>query len=239
MRKILLIALFLVDPILMTKAQDTTCVDLGLSVKWATCNLGAESPEQYGDYYAWGEIETKSKYDWTTYKWSNGTFKTLTKYCFHNSRHFGVVDNKVELDLEDDVAYIKRGERWRMPTKKEFDELVYNCSREVSMINGINGFKFTSKINGNSIFLPAAGIYYSECLWNVGEQGAYLSSSLDTLASHSAEGLCFILHNQVTEYSDRGLEKEENYLIDGNPFRCMGNTVRPVMEYDSVKENKK
>lgn len=230
MRKILLITLFLASSILVTKAQDATCVDLGLSVKWANCNLGAKSPEQYGDYYAWGEIKTKSKYDWTTYKWCEGTFKTLTKYCFHNVRHFGIVDNKIVLDPEDDVAYIKLGKGWRMPTKEEFDELIINCTREFSMINGINGFKFTSKINGNSIFLPAAGNYYCEYLWNAGDQGSYLSSTLDTLASHSAKGMCFILHDQITTYSDKGLMNMENYLIDGNPFRCTGNSVRPVMD---------
>lgn len=79
MRKLLLIALFLAGSIWVTKAQDTTCVDLGLCVKWAACNLGAESPEQYGDYYAWGEIETKTNYDWTTYKWCKGKIKTKIK----------------------------------------------------------------------------------------------------------------------------------------------------------------
>ena len=215
----MLITLFLTGSILETKAQDTTCVDLGLSVKWATCNLGAESPEQYGDYYAWGETETKTKYDWTTYKWCKGKFGTLTKYCFQDVRNLGIVDNKTELDPEDDVAFIKLGGRWRMPTKEEFDELINNCSWERSIINGINGFKFTSKINGNSIFFPAAGSYSSESLWVEGSQGTYLSSSLDTICSNAAYGMYFILDTNG-----------EGYFSDGIPFRWEGASVRPVME---------
>ena len=90
-------------------------VDLGLSVKWASCNVGATTPEDCGDYYAWGEIEEKENYDWSTYKWCNGSYDTQTKYCTNSS--YGTVDNKTTLDLEDDVAHVKWGGSWRMPTK--------------------------------------------------------------------------------------------------------------------------
>ena len=102
-------------------------VDLGLpsGLKWATCNVGASSPEDYGDYYAWGETETKSTYNWSTYKWCNGSSSTLTKYCTDSSR--GTVDDKTTLDLEDDVAHVKWGGDWRMPTRQNYSELIYNC----------------------------------------------------------------------------------------------------------------
>ncbi len=135
-------------------------VDLGLSVNWAGWNVGANKPEGYGGYYAWGEIEEKEVYDWTTYKWCNGSEYKMTKYCTNSK--FGMVDNKTELELEDDVAHVKWGNGWRMPTKAEFDELDSNCTWERITMYGVNGYKVTSKINGNSIFLPAAGfISYS------------------------------------------------------------------------------
>ena len=127
-------------------------VDLGLSVKWATCNMGASSPEEYGDYYAWGETETKSTYDWNTYKWCKGSENTLTKYCTDSD--YGTVDNKTVLDPEDDVAHVKWGGNWRMPTDAEIEELRENCIWKWTTQNGKNGYKVTSKKNGNSIFLP-------------------------------------------------------------------------------------
>ena len=145
-----LIQLFIIP----SYAQDTTYVDLGLSVKWATCNLGANSPEEYGDYYAWGETETKEKYDWSTYVWYKGNIRTLTKYKISDT---GKIDNKMTLDLEDDIAHIKLGGAWRMPTYGEVKELLNNCTLQVEQYNGVTGQKFTSKINGNSIFLPSAG----------------------------------------------------------------------------------
>ena len=94
-------------------------VDLGLpsGLKWATCNVGASSPEVYGGYYAWGETEEKSSYSWSTYKWCNGSYDTMTKYCTSSS--YGTVDNKTTLDPQDDVAHVKWGGRWRMPTLEE------------------------------------------------------------------------------------------------------------------------
>ena len=131
-------------------------VDLGLpsGLKWATCNVGATAPEEYGDYFAWGETETKATYDLSNYKWCNGTYESMTKYCTNSE--YGIVDNKTTLELSDDAARVNWGGSWRMPTKAEQDELrnTDNCTWEWTTQNGVNGYKVTSKKNGNSIFLP-------------------------------------------------------------------------------------
>ena len=121
-------------------------VDLGLSVKWAAYNVGATKPEEYGGYYAWGETEEKSNYTWGTHKWCNGSYDTMTKYCTNSS--YGTVDNKIVLDPEDDVAHVKWGGDWRMPTFGELHELYSNCTWLWITINGINGYKVTGP-NGN------------------------------------------------------------------------------------------
>ena len=95
-----------------------------MSVKWATCNVGATKPEEYGDYFAWGETDPKSTYDWSTYKYCNGSSSTLTKYNTDNSQ--GTVDNKTTLDLSDDAARANWGDSWRMPTDAELTELRSN-----------------------------------------------------------------------------------------------------------------
>ena len=180
-----------IDILLKKKNNVHEYVDLGLSVKWATCNVGADNPEDYGDYYAWGETETKSTYDWSTYKWCNGSSTTMTKYCTSSS--YGTVDNKTTLDPEDDVAHVKWGGDWRMPTKAEQDELrdTNNCTWTWTTQGGKNGYKVTSKKNGNSIFLPASGYRYDSSLYNAGSSGDYWSSSLDTSSSDIAYYLYF------------------------------------------------
>ena len=157
-------------------------VDLGLSVKWATCNVGADTPERYGDYYAWGETESKSNYaDWSTYKWCNGTSETLTKYCDNSSYGYnGFTDNKTVLDLEDDAAHVNWGGSWRMPTDAEWTELRNNCTWTWTTQNGVNGYRVTSNKTGytdKSIFLPAAG-WLDTNPDGVGTYGTYCSSSL-------------------------------------------------------------
>lgn len=152
-------------------------VDLGLSVKWATCNVGANKPEDYGDYFAWGETEPKEVYDWSTYKYGNGSY-LLTKY--NNNSNYGTVDNKTQLDLTDDAAYVNWGGAWRMPTDAELTELGNNCTWTWTSQNGVNGYKVTSKSNGNSIFLPAAGYRYDTSLRYAGSDGYYWSGSLRT-----------------------------------------------------------
>lgn len=158
---------------------DHEAVDLGLSVKWATMNIGAKSPEDYGDYFAWGETKPKTSYEWSTYKWLNYLCSTLTKYCIDSS-HGAVVDNKTTLDPEDDAAHVNWGGGWRMPTRVELGELDNNCTWTWTTLNGVNGYKVTSKTNGNSIFLPAAGYRDYSYLNNAGTYGEYWSSSLDT-----------------------------------------------------------
>ncbi|MBQ9362325.1 MAG: Ig-like domain-containing protein [Bacteroidaceae bacterium] len=151
-------------------------VDLGLSVKWATMNIGASSPEDYGDYFAWGETTAKDTYNWSTYKWCNGSYDTQTKYCTSSS--YGTVDNKTVLDLEDDAARANWGGSWRMPTDAEWTELQTNCTWTWTSQNGVYGRKVTAS-NGNSIFLPAAGCRYDSYFAGVGSYGYYWSSSLD------------------------------------------------------------
>jgi len=166
-----------------------TYVDLGLSVKWATCNIGATAPEGYGDYFAWGETEPKSNYDWSTYKYCNGSETSLTKY--NTSSDYGTIDNKTTLELSDDAARANWGEAWRMPTYNEWHELKNNCTWKWTTQNGVNGYKVTSKTNGNSIFLPAASGRYVTSVDGVGSYGRYWSSSLDSSEPSRAYGLGF------------------------------------------------
>ena len=164
-------------------------VDLGLSVKWATCNVGASKPEDYGDYFAWGETEPQHTYDWSTYKWCKGSYDTQTKYC--RSSGFGTVDNKKTLELSDDAARANWGGNWRMPTTAEQDELRKQCTWIWTIKNGVNGYKVTSKSNGKSIFLPAAGYRRGSSLGYAGSSGYYWSSSLYTGGPSGAYYLYF------------------------------------------------
>ena len=175
-------------------------VDLGLSVKWAACNVGASKPEEYGNYYAWGETSTKEDYSWSTYKWCNGSYDKITKYCSNSS--YGRVDNKKKLELSDDVARKQWGSTWRLPTKAEFDELLSNCTWTWTTQNGIKGCKVTSKKNGNSIFLPAAGERGSMHGYQ-GTYGYYWSSTPHESGSFSACDLYFGSGRRHTNWDDR------------------------------------
>ena len=164
--------------------EDHEYVDLGLpsGTLWATCNVGACSPEEYGDYFAWGETTPKDYYDWSTYKWCNGGPYLLNKYC--NNRDYGrvdedgFVDDKMELDPEDDAAYVNWGPQWRMPTYNQQKELVRGCTWTWTTRNGVNGHIITGP-NGNTLFLPAAGSRWYDSLNDDGKYGHYLSRSLD------------------------------------------------------------
>ena len=139
-------------------------VDLGLSVKWSAFNVGATYPWEYGDYFAWGETEPKTEYSWSTYKYCNGTSRTLTKY--NSNSDLGTVDNKTVLDSEDDAAHAILGGSWRTPTKEEFEELMdtCNCTWIRTSLSLVQGFLIKSKVpgyEGASIFLPYAGSYDS------------------------------------------------------------------------------
>ena len=155
---------------------DHEWVDLGLpsGTLWATCNLGADSPEESGDYVSWGEMSPKDYYSWTTYKWCNGSATSLTKYCTNPSYGSGFFDGKTELDPEDDAAYVNWGSSWRMPTKEQLQELVENCTWTWSTRNGVNGQLGTGS-NGNTIFLPAAGYIWGGSNTDAGSWGNYWS----------------------------------------------------------------
>lgn len=140
-------------------------VDLGLSVKWASFNLGATKPEEEGNYYAWGETESKDEYNWETYIWCEGSENTLTKYCTDAGYGYnGFTDFKTTIEPEDDAAHVHLGGKWRIPTKKEMLELRDSCSWDWTTINGVRCVRFTSKINGNSISMPSNGEYWSSTL---------------------------------------------------------------------------
>ncbi|MCQ2959934.1 MAG: hypothetical protein MJ198_07085 [Bacteroidales bacterium] len=174
-------------------------VDLGLSVKWATCNIGASKPEEFGDYYAWGETSTKSTYDWSTYKYCNGSSVTQTKYC--TISYFGKVDNKTTLEKSDDVAYTTLGGSWRMPTDAEWTELRNQCEWTWKSKNGVNGYEVKAS-NGNSIFLPAAGRIESNLNY-AGSDGFYWSSSLREDGSDGAWYMYFYSGNVRVSLYDR------------------------------------
>lgn len=152
-------------------------VDLGLpsGTLWATMNVGAETPEDYGDYFAWGEIASKSTYYWSYYIHTTNGEYGLTKYCTNEIR--GNVDNKTELDPEDDAAYMNWGKGWRMPSKTQQDELYESCTWTWDSKRG--GFLVTGP-NGNSIFLPAAGCYYGKNNNSAITFGYYWSRSLSS-----------------------------------------------------------
>ena len=193
-------------------------VDLGLSVKWASWNVGAIAPEEYGFYFAWGEVEPKIYYDWSTYKWSNGDYLKLTKYCPSDQAGYwdgaGSPDEKTVLDPEDDAAHVNWGGSWRMPTDAEWVELQENCTWTWAAQSGVDGYMVTSNVNGNSIFLPAAGRWYAAFPNAVGSSGYYWSSSLRTDGPSSAWNLRFFSGGVFWEYYNR----------------LYGFSVRPVTE---------
>ena len=155
-------------------------VDLGLpsGTLWATTNVGAENPWDYGDYFAWGETTTKAKYDWSTYKYANGALDNLTKYC--NDPTYGdngFTDNKTELERSDDAATANWGSDWCMPTLEQWQELNDKCTWTWTTDHGIDGYKVTGT-NGKSIFLPTAGYRIDYGLGGVGSYGSCWSSSV-------------------------------------------------------------
>lgn len=166
-------------------------VDLGLSVKWSTCNVGASMPEGYGNYFAWGETSPKNLYFRENYKYMKGSSYTITKYCTDSED--GMIDLKSALELSDDVARVIWGGSWRIPTDEELNELrnTLNCTWTWTSKNGVKGYKVTSKINGNSIFLPAAGYRAQGTIASVGSSGHYWSSSLNTVNSYEAINMRF------------------------------------------------
>ena len=191
-----------------TTVEVPEAIDLGLpsGLKWASFNLGASKPEEYGYYYAWGETTPKQDYRWSTYKWCMGEEKTITKYCIDFDYGYnGFTDGKKVLDLDDDAAAVTLSDKWRMPTEDERDELCSICTWEWVSISNVNGYRVTGP-NGNSIFIPAAGYRYGDSFDSVGSYGFYWTSSLSTVSgsdtSHPLSfGSDFVAYGSYQRYS--------------------------------------
>lgn len=198
--------------VLSKESEGYEYVNLGLpsGTLWATCNIGANSPEEVGGYYAYGETEEKEIYDWDHYKWYDATTHTITKYCTQSE--YGTVDGRTVLDPEDDVAHVKWGGNWRMPTQYEYLELITRCVNEWVTQNGVDGLRVTGP-NGNSIFFPAANRHPSDANE---ERINNCYSSADVGTFYTITYIQFIFNNS------------EAYM--GNEcFRYIGCPVRPVI----------
>lgn len=188
-------------------------IDLGLDdgTLWACCNLGAFSPEESGDYFAWGETIPKNFYSWDTYQWSEGSAYSITKYNYNTS--YGTIDDRFELDLEDDAAYINWGSNWHVPSIDQIRFLVSGTTHERATVDGVNGFILKGK-NGNTIFLPDAGsMQYDE----FHEDRSYWTRTLDYAES----------------FSEPSNAIKVNFTDDGGLMRCHyprrnGYPIRPV-----------
>lgn len=169
------------------KQSAPKAVDLGLSVKWADRNVGASNPEDVGSRYAWGETEVKDESGSSNYKWRSpygGVKKYFvthwTRYSLPNGgtlQEESLGDNLKVLEKQDDAASANLGKKWRMPTKSEFDELKRNCNWEFTTLNGVKGYKITSKTNSNYIFLPLIakeGFYWTSSLYVPNNDFAWL-----------------------------------------------------------------
>lgn len=194
--------------------SEVIAVDLGISVKWANMNLGASAPEDSGLYYAWGEVEGYNSdshdFSWQTYKYCNWSTRSMLKY--------NEEDHKTVLDASDDAASVNWGGKWRTPTTEDFKELYEKCTVEWTQINGVNGCKITSLINGNSIFLPAVG-FREGTDWHTGgtTSGGYYWT--DSLSGASV----FATNLSVSE-----MYTAAAHFVDNHRF--VGFSVRPVQK---------
>lgn len=207
-------------------------VDLGLSVKWATCNIGANKPEEYGDYFAWGEIVSKGTYEWPNYRFikqplfgrirSKKDFKDYLDYLEYENNSlprlitkYNTSDGIIQLAKTDDAARANWGEQWRMPTEAEVRELVLQCKWEWIVFGGKNGYMVTG-CNGNSLFLPAAGNKTDRLAPATGSFGRYWASTLYKESFTSAAILSFF-------------SPPSSRRVDGM-VRDVGLSVRPVTD---------
>lgn len=194
-------------------------VDMGLpsGLLWATRNVGASSPEDYGYYFAWGETQPKSVYSWSTYTYCSGSDSTLTKYCNKSTYGYnGFTDNLTTLQPGDDAATANWGSGWRTPTEEEWKELVNNTTSIWTTRKGVRGQLFTAS-NGNSIFLPAAG-FRSGSKRNLAGESCYNSASL--LTDYPSRARVFILLDE-TWYRQGGAVCFPNPRCDGSPVRAV------------------
>ena len=210
-------------------------VDLGLpsGTKWANMNVGATAEEDYGLFFAWGETVGYSSsdtddgrsFDWASYKWmtkGKSSWEWINKYqiednktegCWYDTNYKFIGDGKTELTPADDAAHTNWGGDWYMPTIADIEELLNNTTSEWTTLKGVNGRKFTSKKNGNAIFLPAAGLRYSSSLGTQSAGGDYWSASFLTTGTDYAHGLYFHSGSAFTSHGDR----------------CFGHSVRPIL----------
>lgn len=217
---LLVVLLFNVE----VKAQDSLIfnghayVDLGLTsgTLWATCNIGADSPEESGDYFAWGETigynDGKTNYSWDTYKYCNVIYSTrnITKY--------NAEDKKRSLELEDDAAFVHWGAGCSIPSLQQWNELSRECICVYTTINGVAGMKATSMKNNNYIFFPAAGYLRDE-------------------SKHTDDG-CFYWLNEIykTQYgAGYGFTCWAAFRGTDNEGRYVGKTIRPVFSIDNYE----
>lgn len=192
-------------------------VDLGLpsGTLWATCNVGAGKPEEYGDYFAWGETAGykggKTIFDRKSYKYYGGSYAVVRKYCTNSN--YGTVDDRTVLEASDDAATVNWGSGWQMPSPEQFAELIDSSHTTATWtsLNGVNGMLIVSRSNGNRIFLPAAGCYHDDMCYT-DSYGNLWSRSVNTSNLHYGYYLYFnSKHVYVADYS-----------------RYSGRSVRPV-----------
>lgn len=191
-------------------------VDLGLpsGIKWAKCNLGATSPEEFGNYYMWASVipNTESTCLWKHTPYHQGSVKEKSWEKYNTQESFGTIDNKTVLDKKDDAIYVETYGEYRMPTKEEAEELISNTTHKWGQMNGVNGRIFTSKTNGNNIFIPASGCRSNTSFYYLNDKGYLWTSSLNENKPYNASTLYFSSAGSKI-YTD---------------FRYFGFTVRPV-----------
>lgn len=221
-----------VRPVRVQEKKKHEYVDLGLpsGTLWATCNVGASSPEEYGEYFAWGETSPRDEYNWANYMYCKGSETTMTKYCTQSEYGYnGFTDNLPELESSDDAATAYWGNRWQMPSIEQCEELINSdlTTTQWTAQNGTNGYKITSKSNGNSIFLPAAGCILDTSDYGPGSFGYYRTRSLSTSKSSNACCLNFLINNI------RMLDMNRYYGQSVRPVRIQDASIVGTWEYKS------
>lgn len=196
--------IYVVDHVLGN--HEPQAVDLGLPsmTKWASFNVGASKPEEYGDFYAWGEMEVKEEYNQSTYKY------------YQNGSYVNIGSDICNTDY--DMAHVKWGGKWRMPTMYDVWELISECTTEWTTLNGVKGMKFTSKQNGNSIFLPCSGE-----IMNIYNSAKGVDGYIWTSTAYNRDGYAYSLYFGSTSANPKIVTCEPNYSHVGIP-------VRPVMK---------